>query len=125
MKTEDFNFSLPEELIAQYPTNERGASRLMVLNRATGSITDAMVRSISTFIEPGTVMVFNDSKVRKARIYATAEMTGSQVEFIFLSALEAKDAGAKIEAKDEKKILLRSPLLSLRTQLLLNRHYGV
>ena len=67
MRTDDFNFDLPESLIAQYPTSLRGASRLFVLDRKRQGHTDSRVSEIGDFLEPGTVMVFNDSKVRKAR----------------------------------------------------------
>lgn len=85
MKTDDFNFDLPESLIAQYPPEVRGLSRLMVLDRLTGETVDSKVADIASFVEPGTLMVFNDSKVRKARLYGICEQTGAKVEFIFLS----------------------------------------
>ena len=80
MRTEDFNFELPQELIAQYPTEKRGSSRLLVLDRATGRRNHAMIRDLPTFIEPGSLMVFNDSKVRKARLFGIAVDTGARVE---------------------------------------------
>ncbi len=86
MRTEDFNFELPEELIAQYPTQERGASRLFVLERASGRRIHSTVADISSHIEPGTLMVFNDSKVRKARLFGQALDNGAKVEFLLLSA---------------------------------------
>jgi len=89
MRTDDFNFDLPETLIAQYPPRERGQSRLMVLDRSNGETIDAMVSDITSFVEPGTLMVFNDSKVRKARLYGICEQTGARVEFIFLSPADA------------------------------------
>ncbi len=84
MKTDDFNFDLPEERIAQYPTGNRGDSRLLVLDRASGALTHAMVGDIAAFLEPGSLMVFNDSRVRKARLFGTAGDTGSSVEFLLL-----------------------------------------
>jgi S-adenosylmethionine:tRNA ribosyltransferase-isomerase len=84
MKTSDFLFDLPPELIAQVPTAERGASRLLVLDRGTGSLTHSSVADIGRFLEPGTVMVFNDSRVRKARIYGTSTDSGSEVEFLLV-----------------------------------------
>ena len=85
MRTDDFNFELPESSIAQYPTEKRGESRLFVLDRAGGKRTHSMVSELRTFLEPGTVMVFNDSKVRKARLYGTALDTGAKVEFLLLA----------------------------------------
>lgn len=69
MKTSELSFELPQELIAQHPPKDRGESRLMVTNRHDGSSQDAMMRDIVTYVEPGTVMVFNDSRVRRGRVY--------------------------------------------------------
>lgn len=85
MRTDDFSFDLPEELIAQYPTERRGESRLMLLDRATGERRHESVSRLAELLEPGTVMVFNDSRVRKARLYGTALDTGARVEFLLLS----------------------------------------
>jgi len=85
VRTDDFNFDLPEASIAQYPANERGTSRLFVLDRESGGHIDSKVSEICGFLEPGTVIVFNDSKVRKARLYGTADDTGAKVEFLLLS----------------------------------------
>lgn len=71
MKTSDFSFELPEELIAQQPPAERGTARLMVVDRASGAVRHRHIPEIVDEIEPGTVMVFNDSRVRKARVYLT------------------------------------------------------
>lgn len=93
MKTDDFNFELPESLIAQYPPEVRGLSRLMVLDRLTSETIDSTVADIASFIEPGTLMVFNDSKVRKARLYGICEQTGAKVEFVFLAPYITAEAG--------------------------------
>ncbi|HUX39363.1 MAG TPA: tRNA preQ1(34) S-adenosylmethionine ribosyltransferase-isomerase QueA [Rectinemataceae bacterium] len=85
MKTDDFNFELPEELIAQHPSARRGESRLLVLDRSGGAINHSMVRDIADFVEPGTLMVWNDSRVRKARIYGRALDTDALVEFLLLA----------------------------------------
>ncbi len=84
MRTDDFNFDLPEAQIAQYPAERRGESRLFVLDRGDGRRTHSMVKDLASYLEPGTLMVFNDSKVRKARLYGTAADTGAQVEFLLL-----------------------------------------
>lgn len=98
MKTDDFNFDLPEELIAQFPPERRGESRLLVLDRSSGCLTHSRVSEIAEFVEPGTLMVFNDSKVRKARIYASALDTGARVEFLLL----ARNAEGEWEASCTK-----------------------
>ena len=106
MKTDDFNFDLPETSIAQYPPERRGDSRLLVLDRA-GSVaaqpdrihqTHSMVKDLLRFLEPGTLMVFNDSKVRKARIYGTALETGAVVEFLLLEPLTRQTGPSAVSA---------------------------
>ena len=72
MKTTDFHFNLPEELIAQHPSAERGASRLLVMDRTSGAIEHAMVSELGRYVPDGAVMVFNDSRVRRARLFATS-----------------------------------------------------
>ncbi len=83
MKTSDFSFELPEELIAQAPTDRRGESRLMVLERSSGSITHSAVADIRDFIPAGSIMVFNNSRVRKARLYGRST-GGGKVELLLV-----------------------------------------
>jgi len=87
VRTDDFSFDLPEELIAQVPPERRGESRLMLLDRDTGAIAHRALCDIVGLVEPGSLMVFNDSRVRKARIFGRAEDTGSLVEFLLLRSL--------------------------------------
>jgi S-adenosylmethionine:tRNA ribosyltransferase-isomerase len=88
VKTDDFSFDLPEELIAQGPSARRGESRLMLLDRSSGSIGHyPAVSRLPELVEPGTLMVFNDSRVRKARLFAVALDTGARVEFLLLRRL--------------------------------------
>jgi S-adenosylmethionine:tRNA ribosyltransferase-isomerase len=84
VRTDDFSFDLPDDLIAQFPSERRGESRLLVLDRVTGERRHAEVRELASYVEPGTLMVFNDSRVRKARIYGEALDTGARVEFLLL-----------------------------------------
>jgi S-adenosylmethionine:tRNA ribosyltransferase-isomerase len=84
LRTEDFSFELPEELIAQFPPERRGESRLMVLDRSTGSISHSAVRELPSFVEEGSLIVFNDSRVRKARLVGRAIDTGGIIEFLLL-----------------------------------------
>lgn len=88
MRTDDFSFELPEELIAQYPPERRGESRLMILDRARGERSHSTVARLVDCLEPGTLMVFNDSRVRKARIYGQARDTGNRTEFLLLRRRE-------------------------------------
>ncbi len=83
MKIKEYSFELPPDLIAQNPTDKRGSDRLMVVNRATGSVVDSSMSDFVDYLPEGCLLVVNNSKVRKARLYATSE-TGGTVEFLFL-----------------------------------------
>lgn len=91
METRAFSFDLPEELIAQHPRAERGTSRLMIAHRKDGSVIDSAVSDLPEHIEAGTVMVFNDSRVRKARLYGRPEGGSSEVEFLLLRPVDSLD----------------------------------
>lgn len=84
MKTSDFYFDLPEELIAQTPLEPRDSSRLMVLNKNTGEIGHCHFRDILELLSPGDCLILNDSRVLPARIYGVKEDTGAHVEFLLL-----------------------------------------
>jgi S-adenosylmethionine:tRNA ribosyltransferase-isomerase len=88
MKTREFYFNLPEELIAQKPAPNRGESRLMLLDRESGTVEHHGVAALPTLLKPGSLLVFNDTRVRHARLYGTAEDTGSTVEFLLIDRLE-------------------------------------
>ena len=87
MKTSDFSFDLPNGLIAQYPPEERGTSRMMVLDRAAGTYQDRNIKDIVDYFGPDDVMVVNNTRVRKARLYGTSA-TGGKVEFFLLHPLD-------------------------------------
>jgi len=95
MRTKDFYFDLPEELIAQKPSYERGKDRLLHLDRVSGETSDHLFSDIVSLVTPGTLMVFNDSKVRRARIYATADSSAHPAEFLLISTyrFEGKETG--------------------------------
>ncbi|MGI6432907.1 MAG: tRNA preQ1(34) S-adenosylmethionine ribosyltransferase-isomerase QueA [Sphaerochaetaceae bacterium] len=86
MKTKEFSFNLPQQLIAQHPSHIRGQSRLLVVDRQTESFFDTQVNTIAELLEPHSVLVINNSKVRKARLYGTSD-SGARVEFLFLYEL--------------------------------------
>jgi S-adenosylmethionine:tRNA ribosyltransferase-isomerase len=88
VKTRAFSFKLPVELIAQEPPAQRGASRLLVLDRASGSLRHAHIAELPSFLPPGTVMVLNDSRVRKARLFGRSLQTGGAIEVLLLERLE-------------------------------------
>ena len=87
MKVSDFNYNLPEELIAQVPLEKRDESRLMVLNREKQTIEDKVFKDIIDYLEPGDCLVRNNTKVIPARIYGKKE-TGANVEFLLLNNIE-------------------------------------
>jgi S-adenosylmethionine:tRNA ribosyltransferase-isomerase len=87
MRKSDFYFDLPPELIAQYPASERGCDRLMTLARDTGEVRHHAMAGLPGLLPPNALMVFNDSRVRKSRLFATCELTGNQAEFLFTNRL--------------------------------------
>ena len=84
MKTSDFFFELPKELIAQDPLEDRSASRLMVIHRKTGAIEHKHFTDIIDYLEPGDCLVRNNTKVIPARLYGTREDTGAVIELLLL-----------------------------------------
>ncbi len=88
MKTSDFYYDLPEELIAQTPILERDHSRLMRLDRNTGEITHLHFYDIMDELNPGDCLILNNSRVLPARLYGIKEGTGAQVEFLLLNHKE-------------------------------------
>ncbi len=84
MKLSDFDFELPEELIAQHPTEKRDDSRLLVLHKNTGVIEHKHFYDIIDYLKPGDVLVRNNSKVIPARLYGTKKDTGARVEVLIL-----------------------------------------
>ena len=84
MRTDDFDYHLPQELIAQSPAEPRDSSRLMVLNRESGQIEHRQFPALLQYLHPGDVMVFNQSRVIPARLYGHRVDTGSRAEFLLL-----------------------------------------
>ena len=87
MKVSDFNYNLPEELIAQTPIAKRDESRLMVLNRCNETIEHKIFKDIMDYLKPGDVLIRNNTKVIPARIYGKKD-TGANVEFLLLKNIE-------------------------------------
>ena len=87
MKVSEFNYHLPEELIAQTPIEKRDESRLMVLDRSKQTIEHKTFKDIIDYLEPGDCLVRNNTKVIPARIYGKKE-TGAKVEFLLLKNME-------------------------------------
>lgn len=87
MQTKDFNFELPEELIAQVPILDRTASRLMVLNKFTGAIEHKIFKDIVQYLKSGDCLVLNNTRVIPARLFGIRE-SGAMVEFLLLKQLD-------------------------------------
>ena len=83
----DIWYDLPRGLIAQHPLPERSGSRLMVADRRTGSLTHAVFRDLPSFLSAGDLMVFNDTRVIRARLRGTRSGTGGTVEVLLLERL--------------------------------------
>ena len=97
MRIEEFDFELPQDLIAQFPAAQRSASRLLHLDGATGSYTDHLFVDLPTLVRKGDLLVFNDTKVIKARLQG------------------ARESGGKVEALIERIVSPRRALAMLRT----------
>ena len=88
MKVSDFNYDLPQELIAQVPIKNRDESRLMVLNREKQTIEHKIFKDIIDYLEPGDCLVRNNTKVIPARLYGIKEETNANVEFLLLNRID-------------------------------------
>ena len=87
MKTSDFYYELPEELIAQDPLTDRSASRLLHLDRRTGEVTHDSFKNICSYLREGDTIVINDTKVIPARLLGTKSGTGAKIEILLLKRL--------------------------------------
>ena len=105
MQTSLFSFNLPEELIAQEPPRVRGTSRLMVMDRqGNGRPSHMGVSDLPSLITPATLMVFNDTRVRKARIFARNSDTGGRGEFLFLNPTSEGEWDCIVDKAKKKRI---------------------
>ena len=84
MKTSDFYFDLPQELIAQDPLEDRSASRLLVLDKKTGAMEHRHFYNIVDYLQPGDCLVINNTKVIPARLYGERDGTGALIESVLL-----------------------------------------
>ncbi|MEN8126347.1 MAG: tRNA preQ1(34) S-adenosylmethionine ribosyltransferase-isomerase QueA [Planctomycetota bacterium] len=101
MKTEDLNYNLPEELIAQHPSEERRQSRLLVLDRTAGTPVDRQFSDLAGYLGAGDCLVLNNTKVLPARFYGR-KLTGAQLEGLFVH--EEPDGGWQVLLKNSRKV---------------------
>ena len=85
MKTSDFYYDLPQELIAQTPVEPRNSSRLMILHKDSGELEHRIFKDLPEYLRPGDCLILNDTRVIPARIYGVKEETGAVVEFLLLT----------------------------------------
>lgn len=102
MKKSDFNYILPEALIAQQPLAERTASRLLCMNRENGELHDKQFSDLINFIEPEDLLVFNDTRVIPARLFG-AKTTGGKIEILIERILDEQHALAHVRASKSPK----------------------
>lgn len=88
MNIENYNYNLPEELIAQTPIKNRSESRLLVMDKETGEIEDKIFKNIKDYFKKGDVLVLNDTKVLPARIFGNKIDTGAHIELLLLKNIE-------------------------------------
>ncbi len=83
MKLSEFMFDLPDELIAEYPSENRDEAKLMVLHRKTGQIEHRLFKDIMDYFDEGDVMIMNNTRVFPARMYGNKEKTGAKIEVFY------------------------------------------
>lgn len=110
MKLSQFNFRLPEELIAQYPRPSRDECRLMVMHRSTGKIEHKTFKDILSYFGDGDVMVFNDTKVFPAKLYGNKEKTGARIEVFLLRELNPEHKLWDVLVEPARKIRIGNKL---------------
>ena len=110
MKLSQFKFKLPEELIAQYPSDNRDECRLMVVDSRTGTIEHKVFKEILQYFDEGDVMVFNDTKVFPARLFGTKEKTGARIEVFLLRELNAENKFWDVLVEPARKIRIGNKL---------------
>ena len=102
MKRSDFHYELPDELIARYPASERSASRLLVLGRVDGSLADRSFTDLLSYLQPGDLLVFNDTRVIPARLFGNKD-SGGKVEILVERILDAHSCLAHVRASKSPK----------------------
>lgn len=110
MKLSQFNFKLPEELIAQYPSPERDESRLMVVNRNTGEIEHKVFKDVLDYFNEGDLFVLNDTKVFPAFLYGNKEKTGARIEVFLLRELNEEHKLWDVLVEPARKIRIGNKL---------------
>jgi S-adenosylmethionine:tRNA ribosyltransferase-isomerase len=132
MDVAEFDFELPDELIAQEPPPERGTSRLLVLDRQTGALTDAVFSDLGRFLRAGDLLVLNDTRVFPARLLGHRVPSGGAVECLLARHVETRPDGEVWEAlmhpgqklKPGAEVLFEGDGVRLHGEVLERRFYG-
>lgn len=110
MKLSQFNFTLPEELIAEHPSDNRDESRLMVVHRDTGKIEHRVFKDLIDYVHDGDVMIMNNTKVFPARMYGNKEKTGAKIEVFLLRELNRESLLWDVLVDPARKIRIGNKL---------------
>jgi S-adenosylmethionine:tRNA ribosyltransferase-isomerase len=110
MKLSEFSFDLPEELIAEFPSDNRDESRLMVVHRDSGKIEHRLFKDIVEYFEDGDVMIMNNTKVFPARMYGNKEKTGAKIEVFLLRELNRESLLWDVLVDPARKIRIGNKL---------------
>jgi len=110
MKLSHFQFNLPNELLAEFPAENRDESRLMVVHRKTGTIEHKLFKDILEYFDEGDVMVVNNTKVFPARLYGNKEKTGARIEVFLLRELNAEQRLWDVLVDPARKIRIGNKL---------------
>jgi S-adenosylmethionine:tRNA ribosyltransferase-isomerase len=110
MKLSEFDFELPEELVANYPSENRDESRLMVIHRATGQIEHKLFKDVLDYFSEGDVMIMNNTRVFPARMYGNKEKTGAKIEVFLLRELNRESLLWDVLVDPARKIRIGNKL---------------
>ncbi|MCL4164690.1 UNVERIFIED_CONTAM: hypothetical protein GTU68_067367, partial [Idotea baltica] len=110
MKLSNFDFDLPDELLAEYPAEHRDESRLMVLNREKQTIEHKLFKDVINYFEEGDVMMLNNTKVFPARMFGNKEKTGARIEVFLLRELNAENRLWDVLVDPARKIRIGNKL---------------
>ncbi len=110
MKLSNFNFDLPDGLLAEYPSEQRDEAKLMVLNRKEGAIEHKHFKDLVDYFDEGDIMVFNNTKVFPARLYGNKEKTGARIEVFLLRELNSESRLWDVLVDPARKIRIGNKL---------------
>jgi S-adenosylmethionine:tRNA ribosyltransferase-isomerase len=128
MQVSDFDYKLPPGLIAQTPPAERGASRLLVLDRAGGPLVHTTISELACFLRADDLLVVNDTRVFPARLLGRRDPSGGAVECLLLGRLDADRWDALVhpghKLRPGERVVFEGPAARLRAEVLERKYYG-